>query len=183
MPPLHRHFTLDSQSAWTVTGPFRVRALPYRRPAVFGLLSCVLCIFLSFACSKKNARVATEELTYAIGLDTLVRGENDRYMWTHARSAAIPGSREVITTMSMTLKSGSDVYHDLYQMTTQDLGENWSGPEVIPSLKVQALDGGYRSLADMWPQWHRGTCSKTVWCTPGSRLRFARCRAHKQPPF
>jgi len=37
------------------------------------------------------------------------------------------------------------------------MGANWTQPEVIPSLQVIKTDSGYRSLADMWPQWHATT--------------------------
>src|SRR5687768_1882971 len=107
------------------------------------------------ACAGKVTQPLPLQLGYEIVLDTLTRGENAKYMWTHARSASVPGDTAfVVTTMSMTLKSGSDVYHDLYQIITSDMGKSWSEPQVIPSLKVYATGGGYRSMADMWPQWH-----------------------------
>lgn len=107
------------------------------------------------ACAGKATKDLTPELTYDVVLDTLTRGEEANYMWTHARSAAVPADPPlVITTMSKTLRAGSDVYHDLYQVLTSDTGETWSQPQVIQSLRVNQTDGGYRSLADMWPQWH-----------------------------
>lgn len=94
-------------------------------------------------------------LNYEVVLETVTRGQDKEYIWTHARSAVIPADTPaVITTMSKTLKSGSDVYHDLYDVVSRDMGETWTEPQVIPSLKVHRVEDGYRSMADMWPQWH-----------------------------
>ena len=131
---------------------------------------------LCAACANTASYDDAAKLTYKLDLDTLTRGENEHYMWTHARSAAIPGNPpEVITTMSMTLKSGSDVYHDLYQAVTRDMGETWSKPEAIPSLKVRQMTGGYRSMADMWPKWH--SASKTI-LNIGTSPFYANDRTH-----
>ena len=115
----------------------------------------ILLVVVLTACAGKATKDLPLELGYEVVLDTLTRGENARYMWTHARSASIPADTPiVVTTVSMTLKSGSDVYHDLYEIITDDMGKSWSQPQLIPSLKVYQTDGGYRSMADMWPQWH-----------------------------
>ena len=115
----------------------------------------LLAVVVLTACAGNATKDLPVELAYKVVPDTLTRGEDRDYMWTHARSAAVPADTPlVITTMSMTLKSGSDVYHDLYQVVTRDMGKTWSQPQVIPSLKVNKTGDGYRSMADMWPQWH-----------------------------
>lgn len=108
------------------------------------------------SCTGKGTNIQSFiPLDYQVVLETITRGEDQDYIWTHARSAAIPSDTPVvITTMSKTLKSGSDVYHDLYETLSRNMGENWTEPAVIPSLKVQEVGEGYRSMADMWPGWH-----------------------------
>lgn len=112
-------------------------------------------VLLLTACTGKTDRGSSARLDYEIGLEKMTRGEESGFIWTHARSAVIPRDPPVvITTMSKTLKSGSDVYHGLYEVVTRDLGETWTAPKAIPSLNVRQVDQGYRSMADMWPRWH-----------------------------
>lgn len=102
-----------------------------------------------------NSGGVSESETFNLELETITKGNGKEYTWTHARSAVIPSDPpKVVTTMSQTLKSGSDVYHDLYQVISQDLGQTWSEPEAIPSLTIIEQDSGYRSVVDMWPQWY-----------------------------
>ncbi|WP_146947386.1 sialidase family protein [Cyclobacterium qasimii] len=105
----------------------------------------------------KDGGIAESE-TFSVELETITKGNEKEYTWTHARSAVIPSDPlRVITTMSQTLKTGSDVYHDLYQVQSEDMGQTWSEPEPIPSLSIIEQDSGYRSVVDMWPQWHSKT--------------------------
>lgn len=107
------------------------------------------------ACATKTGGDGSADLEYEIALEKMTRGEEPGFMWTHARSAVIPHEPPVvITTLSKTLKSGSDVYHGLHEIVTSNLGETWTAPSPIPSLNVRQVDSGYRSMADMWPQWH-----------------------------
>ncbi|AKP52481.1 Sialidase [Cyclobacterium amurskyense] len=111
--------------------------------------------FLLIGC--KSGKI-TENESYSVVLESITKGKEKEYTWTHARSAVIPSDKpKVLTTMSQTLKEGSDVYHDLYQVISEDLGQTWSEPEAIPSLTIIEQDSGYRSVVDMWPQWHSYT--------------------------
>ena len=106
-------------------------------------------------CSERGN---TESQTFSVELETITKGNEKEYTWTHARSAVIPSDKpRVLTTMSQTLKEGSDVYHDLYQVISHDMGQTWSTPEAIPSLTIIEQDSGYRSVVDMWPKWHSGS--------------------------
>jgi len=90
-----------------------------------------------------------------------MRGSDQDFIWTQARAAAIPdneGSYVGLMTMSQKLKSGDDVYYDLYQSQSTDRGESWSEPVVIPGLRIHEIGGGSRrSMSDMTPQWHAGS--------------------------
>jgi hypothetical protein len=76
--------------------------------------------------------------------------------WTQARTAFIPGEEPLlVTTASLTGKTGTHAYHDIYQMLSRDRGETWSPPQVIPSLKRFRADDGYDVVpGDLWPMWH-----------------------------
>ncbi len=121
---------------------------------IIKLISCIS-IGLVIGCKEKGT---VESEAFSVELETIAKGNEKEFTWTHARSAVIPSdSPKVITTMSQTLKKGSDVYHDLFQIESQDRGGTWTSPEVIPSLTIIKQDSGYRSLVDMWPQWHSNT--------------------------
>ncbi|GAB2989603.1 hypothetical protein GCM10027284_02670 [Cyclobacterium sediminis] len=114
-----------------------------------------LTLGIAIGCNEKRT---DEDEAYTVELKTIAKGNEKEFTWTHARSAVIPSEPpKVITTMSQTLKKGSDVYHDLFQIESLDMGETWTSPEVIPSLTIIKQDNGYRSLVDMWPQWHSKT--------------------------
>ena len=88
-----------------------------------------------------------------------MRGSDSDFIWTQARAAAIPdgkGAYKGLMTMSQKLKSGDDVYYDLYQSHSMDGGKTWSEPEAIPGLGIHDLeDGDRRSMSDITPQWHQ----------------------------
>ncbi|MEX2569320.1 MAG: sialidase family protein [Cyclobacteriaceae bacterium] len=120
------------------------------------IISMLMTIILS--CASKTRQELSEDLDLEIDLEIITKGQDQDYNWAHARTAVIPLDPPLaITTMSKTLKSGSDVYHDLYASTSQDGGLTWSDPQVISELKVRKEKDGYRSLADMWPKWHAGS--------------------------
>ncbi len=121
------------------------------------LIKFILLFVVVYACENK----AVNDEKYHLVLETIAKGDNIDYIWSHARTAIIPSDTPlIVTTTSKTLKKGSDVYHDLYELRSTDMGKMWSGPDVIESLKVYNDSNGYRSMADMWPQWHSG--SQTV---------------------
>jgi hypothetical protein len=82
-------------------------------------------------------------------------GQKDTFIWTQARAAALPAGGEyvAIMTLSKKLMAGEDVYYDLYQSLYD--GNRWTEPEVIHSLKIHEIEGGYRrSMSDMTPAFH-----------------------------
>ncbi len=101
---------------------------------------------------------STQNENLEIKVIEAMRGSGSDFIWTQARSAAVPdgeGSYQGIMTMSQKLKSGDDVYYDLYQSHSMDRADTWSEPAVIPGLRIQDIGGGSRrSLSDMTPQWH-----------------------------
>jgi hypothetical protein len=109
-------------------------------------------------------KITAQPLDYSVTLETVTRGsdqagESAGFIWTQARAAYVPqGTPYAIMTMSQKLKSGSDVYYDLYETFSYDTGKTWTTPRVIPSLKIHDYGQGYRrSMSDMTPQWHQAT--------------------------
>ena len=97
---------------------------------------------------------------YQVEIIEAGRGAGKDYIWTQARAAVVPKRHDttILMTMSKKLKSGSDVYHDLYEIKSYDHGQTWTDPEVIPTLKMHHADNGYkRSMSDMTPRWHEKT--------------------------
>jgi len=95
-------------------------------------------ILLLLQCSTQNKNLEIEVIE-------AMRGSGSDFIWTQARAAAVPdgeGSYQGIMTMSQKLKSGDDVYYDLYESHSFDRAETWSEPAVIPGLRIQDLGGG-----------------------------------------
>ena len=111
----------------------------------------IMLSFLLLQCSNQNKSLEIEVIE-------AMRGRGSDFIWTQARGAAIPDGNSSyigLMTLSQKLKSGDDVYYDLYQSVSADRGKTWSEPEVIPSLKIHNIGGGSRrSMSDMTAQWH-----------------------------
>ena len=120
------------------------------KQSIFILLSLLL-----LQCSGPEIQSLEIEVIEAM------RGSNSDFIWTQARAAAIPdgtGSFVGLMTLSQKLKSGDDVYYDLYVSQSMDGGETWSEPEAIPGLGIHDLENGdRRSMSDMTPQWHQAS--------------------------
>ncbi|MEK6235459.1 MAG: glycoside hydrolase [Planctomycetales bacterium] len=95
-----------------------------------------------------------------------------KWDWWQARSARVPGRKPLwITTMSLTGKTGTHDFHDVYQSVSRDDGKSWSKPRAIPSLKRAKQPDGYEvAPGDLWPTWH--AASGTVLAT-GKTFNFA----------
>jgi dienelactone hydrolase len=121
---------------------------------------------------------ATEELwewvfaqkrpAYRIQLDTITKGfEGKPYdgkkCYTQARAGIVPragGAPRVVVTMSPLLLTGSDVYYELHEMRSDDLGKTWTGPikhlDTLGRRPGGMLDGKPVEVVcgDFWPKWH-----------------------------
>ena len=95
--------------------------------------------------------------SYRIKLLTAARG-TDKVNWMQARTAVIPGEKPIIvTTMSEYPRNvkGVHAYHDIYETRSYDMGQTWSEPKVIPTLRKTDPGNGYEKvIGDLWPKWH-----------------------------
>jgi len=105
---------------------------------------------------------------YRIQLDTITKGlEGQPYdgkkCYTQARAGIVPrggGKPRIVVTMSPLLLTGSDVYYELHEMRSDDLGITWTGPikhlDTLGRRPGGMLNGKPVELAcgDFWPKWH-----------------------------
>ncbi|WKN44209.1 exo-alpha-sialidase [Tunicatimonas pelagia] len=137
--------------------------LRFLRQTTFATATLLTAWCCTTSLSSESAQESTEA-NFRVMLETVIQ-ENDEeslsidFIWTQARAAWVPTDTPyAIMTMSQKLKTGDDVYYDLYQTLSYDSGQTWTVPQEIPSLKLHTIDNNYRrSLSDMTPQWHPKT--------------------------
>jgi hypothetical protein len=103
---------------------------------------------------------------YRIRHDWATRGYDRTTCWVQCRAGAIPpggaGNNRlpvVVMTMQKLLLSGSDVFYELNDMRTDDLGVTWSSPTPHVDTLGRRLDGeGFEAvICDATPRWHAAT--------------------------
>ena len=95
-----------------------------------------------------------------IELQTIQRGYDRKTCWVHARPGAIPGPQPVVVvTMHALRLTGSDVYYEINDLRTDDLGKTWMGPTPHKaSLGRRTVEDGIEEgLSDVTPAWHAPT--------------------------
>ena len=114
-------------------------------------------------------------LDYRTRLDTLSRGFDGETCWVQCRAGTIPpgGAGDnrlpiVVLTMQKLLLTGSDIFYELTEMRTDDLGASWSPPTPHPdTLGRRKEPGGIEVvICDATPRWHAasGTLLSTGHC-------------------
>lgn len=97
---------------------------------------------------------------YEIRLETLSTGFDKKTCWVHARAGALPGNPpKVVLTMQKLLLNGSDVFYELNDMRSDDLGATWSGPVPHPDTLGRRTEANEVEVVacDFWPAWHAGS--------------------------
>src|SRR5690554_2487072 len=103
---------------------------------------------------------------FKLSLESPVKYFDDKSCFVHPRAGIIPGGGvkrlpRVVLTMTTQDLSGSDVFKAAYGMSTNDLGQSWSGPFELTNLspRHEVIDGVERpvALSDFWPVWHQHT--------------------------
>lgn len=127
---------------------------------------------------------------YRLSLDTATRLYDGKSCWSHPRAGIVPqlginGLPGVVMTMNSLDLAGSDVFRGMYGLETGDLGETWSRPVELESLKprFETIDGVKRPVAvsDFWPGWHHASkkllgTGHTVVYTPDWKVTSPRPR-------
>ncbi len=120
--------------------------------------------------------VAQNPAPFEIERTVARRGYDGKQCWVHARAGAIPpgsddpdGSPQVVMTMQPLQISGSDVFYALNDLTSMDLGVNWTQPVARPSFARKKVDARTEmTVCDFTPAWHAATgtllgTGHTVW--------------------
>ncbi len=100
------------------------------------------------------------DLPFDLSLITVSQGYDGRTCWVHPRAGAIPGSPpSVVLTMQKLLLTGSDVFFELNDVRTDDLGQTWSAITPYPeTLGRRSLpEGLITTVCDFTPKWHAKT--------------------------
>ena len=112
--------------------------------------------------------VVAAEPPFRIQLDTITKGfdgkpYDGKMCYAQARAGIVPRAGRdplVVVTMSPLKLSGSDVYFDLHEMRSDDLGKTWLGPFKHPLTLGRRPDGKLGDkpievvVSDFWPKWH-----------------------------
>jgi hypothetical protein len=101
---------------------------------------------------------------YQLSLDVATKLFDGEKCWSHPRAGIVPGfgndglPRVVMTMNSLDL-AGSDVFRGMFGLETNDLGNTWTEPVELKTLKprFEIIEGVERPVAvsDFWPCWHR----------------------------
>ena len=98
----------------------------------------------------------------AITTQIILEHDDGHFLWFHPRACAVPAQQpdkppRVVLTLQKHLRV-SDYYSGLWYMTSDDLGQNWSGPTEIQTLAWRdGPNGTTESIADVTPGWHAPT--------------------------
>lgn len=131
-------------------------------------LPFLIALLAGLACADK-AFPGESGAAFRIQLDTITEGFEGRpydgktMQYMQARAAIVPRSGRdplVVVTMSPFKMGASDVYFELHEMRSENLGASWQGPfKHLDTLgrragKTMAGGAGEEAIADFWPKWH-----------------------------
>jgi hypothetical protein len=114
----------------------------------------------TFLAGAPAATLGAAAPAYEIQLDTIRSGFDRQTCWVHPRAGAIPGKTpSVVMTMQKLLLSGSDIFYQLNEMRTDDLGKTWSGPTAHDATlgRRKEPNGVEAVICDFTPGWHAKT--------------------------
>ncbi len=102
-------------------------------------------------------------LPFELSHSIVSKGYDGQTCWVHPRAGAIPGTAgsppTVVLTMQKLLLTGSDVFYELNDTRTVDLGHTWS--PLIPHPDTLGRrpqpDGQVLAACDFTPKWHAKT--------------------------
>jgi len=101
-----------------------------------------------------------------IQLDTIARGFDGRTCWIHPRAGLVPGAGRgglpaVVLTLQKGDMAGSDVFHGLHTLRSDDLGATWTPPQPEPNLARWTEPGGVEAaVCDFQPAWHAASAAR-----------------------
>jgi hypothetical protein len=99
-------------------------------------------------------------LDYKLQLDVLSKGYDSTGFWMFPRAAAIPGKvPTVVLTMQKWLLNTNDVFTEINDMRTTDLGKTWTKPVAYPQTLGRRAEpfGISVGVIDFNPKYHKAT--------------------------
>ncbi|MDH4476691.1 MAG: GDSL-type esterase/lipase family protein [Verrucomicrobiaceae bacterium] len=96
-------------------------------------------------------------LPFDLTLHTVSKGYDGKTCWVHPRAGAIPGpTPTVVMTAQKLLLTGSDVFYELNDTRTSDLGKTWTPLTPHPDTLGRRTepDGTIVAACDFTPKWH-----------------------------
>ena len=115
--------------------------------------TCLLALLAPFA----NLRaVEPTILNYTVKLDTITSGFDGKTCWVAPRVGVVEGPiPSIVLTMQKLLLSGSDIFFDINEMRSDDMGNTWSKPIEHATLGRRKEPGGVEIvIGDFTTQWH-----------------------------
>ncbi len=123
------------------------------------------------------ASLVMAEEEYDLQLDVVSEGFDKQTCWVHPRAGILPAGTPgapaehpaVVLTMNKLELTGSDVFHAINSLRTDDLGTTWTRPTPHDELgRVRVDDRVEHSICDFWPAWHAKSgkllgIGQTVW--------------------
>jgi len=104
-----------------------------------------------------SVHAASNGKNFGTQLDVLSSGFDKKTCWVHPRAGTIPGQvPKVVLTMQKLELTGSDVFHPLNDIRSDDMGKTWSKPvEHADSLgRREEPEGTIVGICDFTPKWH-----------------------------
>lgn len=101
-----------------------------------------------------------EQTPFRVQLDTLSRGYDGVKCWVHPRAGIVPGPKPaLVVTMQKLLLTGSDVFDELNDLRSDDLGATWSAIRAHPETlgRREEPNGVIVAACDFTPKWHAKT--------------------------
>jgi hypothetical protein len=89
--------------------------------------------------------------------EVIINGRKTGVSWFHPRCCKIPGAKPRVF-MTLQRITGSDVFHAVHWMTSDDAGKTWTTPIEVPGMgRVPRPDSWQEGVCDVVPQWHPPT--------------------------
>ena len=141
----------------------------YRRIAT--LITIVIVCLSNIGSNIAIGQEQSNELSYEVKVDTVIKYTSKDFRWLHARVAAVPragcnGKARVVMSIQKELRL-DDFYSGLFVLHTNDMGVTWTKPDERPELAWRRQEGGIIiAVADPTPGWHGQTGKVIVFgCT------------------
>lgn len=99
-----------------------------------------------------------EPAPFSIERSTILKRDpetSDGTYWMHARAAMIPeGDRQLAKMVIFKFLGRSDFYSGMYTMSSRDMGETWTAPDLREELDWVGDGDVNIAVADVTPGWH-----------------------------